>query len=386
MGLTAEGYIRRTYDNILNSLTQKAKEVYGEDMDTGDQALLGKLLRIFAYELAIEEENNEAVYYARFPNTATGTSLDRLLPFAAITRNTADAASYSVLFTGTAGYEIPVGTLVGTDTELEFYTVEGATIGDDGTCIVTVSCVEPGTIGNVNAAAINKLVNADANISAVAGRECLSAGKDEEADVDTRVRFHGAVSGAGSCNANALRAALLRVPTVQFAAVVENEEDTADADGRPPHTFECYVLGGDDYEQQIAEAIFEKRPIGIRTIGDKAVSITDASGNEKTVYYSAAQNVRITVKAVISTDATFAGDGASAVQASVANYINGLGIGKSLVLSTIYRYIYDIPGVVEVTDLQLSTDGGSTYSAGNVSVPKYGVAVCAGVNVEVGAQ
>lgn len=385
MGVTSDGYIRRTYDEVINNLIQTAKQVFGEDIDVSDQGAVGKFLRIIAYELAIIEEDGEAIYYSIFPNTATGQSLDRLFPFAAISRNAAEAASYSVKFTGTAGTLIPVGFLVGTDTELEFYTVEDATIGEDGTCTATVECTEAGIVGNTSPGAINNIVNPDVNISAVEGQECLSAGVDEESDVDGRARFHSAISGAGSCNANAIRAALLRVPTVQFAAVVENEEDTADEDGRPPHSFECYVLGGDDYEQEIAEAIFEKRPIGVKTTGDKSVTITDASGSERAVYYSAAQNVRVTVKAQITTDATFAGDGSAAVQTSVANYINGLGIGKSLVLSTIYGYIYKIPGVVEVTDLQLSTDGGSTYSTDNVAVPKYGVAVCAGVNVEVNA-
>lgn len=383
MGLTAEGFIRKTYDDILNDKIQKAKEVFGEDIDTSDLTALGKYIRMNAYDLALAHEEIEAVYFARFPNTATGTSLDRLLPLAAITRNAAEAATYSVRFTGTAGTVIPVGFLVGTEAELEFYTVEDVTIGEDGTCEVVVRCTDAGIIGNVNASAIQTIVNPDVNITTVQGLECLSVGVDTESDVDARVRFHGAVSGAGSCSADAIRAALLRVPTVRFAAVVENEEDTADAEGRPPHSFECYVLGGEDYEQEIAEAIFAKRPIGIPTTGDKVVTITDASGNERTVYYSTALNVRITVKAQITTDALFAGDGISAVQASVADYINGLGIGKSLVLSTIYGHIYKIPGVVEVTNLQLSTDGGSTYGTDNITVPQYGVAICAGVNVEV---
>lgn len=381
MGLTAKGYIRRTYDDILNDKIQRAKEFFGEDIDTSDLTPLGKFIRINAYDQAQTEEELEAVYYARFPDTATGQSLDRLLPFVGITRNQAEAVMYDVKLTGTAGYTVPVGFLVGTDMGQEYYTVEDVVIGDDGTCMVAVCCTEPGSMGNVNASVINRIVNPDASVEAVEGLSCLSVGTDEESDVDLRTRFHAAVSGSGSGNANAIRAALLRIPTVQFAAVIENEDDVADAEGRPPHSFECYVLGGDDYQQEIAEAIFEKRPIGIQTTGDKAVMITDASGNTKVVRFSNTQNVRVMVKVRIITDATFAADGVASIQASVANYINGLGIGKSLVLSTIYGHIYKIPGVVEVVGLQLSTDEGGTYGADNVVVPQYGIAVCAGVEV-----
>ena len=383
MGLTANGFIRRTYDDILNDKIQKAKELFGEDIDTSDLTPLGKFIRINAYDQAIAEEEIEEVYYSRFPNTAKGQSLDRLMPFAAITRNPAEPASFTVEIQGTIGHVVEAGFLVGTEADLSFYTVEDATIGEEGKCEVEVCCAEAGTIGNVNASAICEVVNPDADITAVKGLECLSLGVDEESDAELRVRFSGAIAGSGSCNANAIRAALLRIPTVQYAAVIENEEDTEDADGRPAHSFECYVLGGADYEQEIAEAIFEKRPIGIKTAGGKTVTITDASGNDREVKYSTALNVNITVQVRVKTNVYYPSDGAAQIQAAVSKAINGLGIGNSLVLSTLYGHIYSIPGVAEVTTLELSTDGGDSYSTENVNVPQYGVAVCAAVNVEV---
>ena len=386
MALTDTGYIRRTYDDILNDKIKRAKELFGEDIDTSDQTALGKFLRINAYDQAQAEETIESVYYARFPNTASGQSLDRLLVFGGITRNPAEAACYTVKVTGAAGYVVPVGFLVGTDTELTYYCTQEATIGDDGTCTIEVSCTEAGIIGNVNASAINKVTNPDVNITAVEGVECISAGRDEENDTDLRKRLKAAISGAGSCNEDAIRAALLRIPTVQYAAVISNDTDAVDDDGRPAHSFECYVLGGDDYEQEIAEAIFAKRPIGIQTVGDNSVTITDASGNERVVKYSKSLNVQITVRVRIKTAPTYPSDGAARIYEGVAGYINGLGIGNSLVHSALYGYIYRVTGVTEVTDLELSTDGGSTYGTDNIAVPEHGVAVCANVNVEVAAE
>lgn len=383
MGLTDKGFIRRTFDDILNDKIKLAKELYGEDIDTGDQTVLGKFIRMNAYDQAKAEEEIEQVYYARFPNTASGQSLDRLLVFGGLSRNPAEAAIYSVKVEGTAGYKIEAGFLVGTDTDLTFYSTADAIIGEDGTCLIEVMCTESGTIGNVFPASINKVVNPDANINAISCLECLSAGRDEENDKDLRERLKSAISGQGSGNTNALRSALLRIPTVQFAAVIENEDDTADSDGRPPHSFECYVLGGDDYQQEIAQTIFEKRPIGIKTAGDVAVTITDISGNERVVRYTPAPNIAVTVRAKIKTTTSFPDDGNAKISAAVSNYINNLGIGTSLVLSALYGHIYGVTGVAEVTALELSTDGGASYNTNNVTVPQYGVAVCASVNVEV---
>ena len=284
---------------------------------------------------------------------------------------------------GKTGHVIDVGYLVGTDTDLTYYATRAATIGDDGTCLLEVSCTQAGSIGNVNASAINKAINPDADITSVTGTECLSAGSDAESDTELRERLKAAIAGTGSSSANAIRAALLRIPTVQYAEVIENDTDTEDDAGRPPHSFECYVLGGADHYQEIAESIFDKRPIGIRTVGDNEITVTDASGNEKQVRFSSALNVNVNVRVQIRTDATYAADGAEKIHASVSDHINGLGIGKNLVLSTLYGYIYQTAGVVEVASLELSTDGGVSYGTANVNVPKYGVCVCSEVNVEV---
>lgn len=385
MGLTDKGYIRSTYDDILKDTIQFAKELFGEDIDTSDQGWFGKILCIIAYNRAITEENNEAVYFARNPATASGHSLDNLLWMGGITRNPATAAAYSVIAYGTAGYTIPVGFLVGTDTDIMFWTTQEYTIGADGSVLMEVSCTETGSVGNVSAPTINRIINPDANVTVVEGTECLMAGADMESDVDLRQRLTAAIAGAGSCNEAAIRAALLRVPTVQYAAVISNNSDTTDAEGRPAHSFECYVLGGDDYEQEIAEAIFAKRPIGIQTHGDKTVTITDVSGLPRTVSFSAVPTVNITIRARIRTSSAFPADGIAQIQAAVAAYINALGIGNSLILSTLYGRIYGVVGVQEVTTLESSTDGGGSYSAASITVPAHGVAVCSAVNVEVGA-
>lgn len=385
MGLTDKGYVRLTYDDILNSKIQRAKELYGEDIDTSDQTALGKFIRLNAYDQAQLEETLEQVYFARFPNTASGQSLDRLLVYGGISRNPAKAAVYIVEVTGEAGYLIETGFLVGTDTELMFATEQEYTIGDNGKAAIEVICSEIGSIGNVNPGAINRIINPDASISDAKGVSCLVYGADEESDADLRNRLKSAIAGAGSCNENAITASLLRIPTVIFATTIANNTDEVDSDGRPPHSFECYVLGGDDYEDEIASTIFEKRPVGIQTVGDKSVTIRDISGNERVVKYTPAPNVNITVKVRIKTTATYPEDGGSKIYASVADYINGLGIGNSLVVSTLYGYIYRVAGVQEVLSLTVATDG-QTFSADNVSVPVYGVAVCENVIVEVVTQ
>lgn len=384
MAITKEGYSRRTYQEILDDKIALCKEYYGEDIDTRDISVLGKYIRINAYDQSETEETAEAIYLSISPMTATGTSLDRLCPFVGISRNPATASQYTVQVTGTAGATVPDEFMVGTEGGITFYNVDETIIGEDGTCTIKVECSEAGTNGNVAASDICVIVNPDANITAILGVECVTLGTDTESDVSLRQRFMVAREGAGSCTTASIAAALARIETVTSASVVVNETDEADADGRPPFSFECYVSGGENKHDEIAQTIFEKKPLGIKTYGDETVTITDKGGYEHIIKFSHTGYIDIIVSCKIKVSANYEGEtGKKEIQNNIASYINGLGVGKSVILSSLYGQIHAVTGVTEVTELTLSKDGGATYSADNIDAEIYQIARCVAVNIEV---
>lgn len=384
MGLTELGYTRKTYAEILDGKIQKAKELFGDDIDTSEQTPLGKFLRINAYDQSELEETAELVYYSRFPNTATGTSLDRLCAFAGISRNPATAATFKVTATGTASETIPIGFLVGTESEVQFYNAVATTFDSNGTAEITVVCTEAGEIGNVAPADINKIVNPDANITDVVGTEIITLGEDVESDYSLRKRFAMAQEGLGSCNENALRASLLKVPTVTSAGVVVNDTDSTDSKSRPPHSFECYVSGGENYHKEIADIIFEKKPIGIKTYGTSSYDVTDDGGHTHTIKFSHTEYIDVVVYVKIKKNLAFEGDaGKTEIAENLTTYINSLGVGNKVIISALYGQIHAVTGVEEVTELKLSTDNGKNYSTGNLSISEWQIARCTKVTVEV---
>lgn len=375
MGLTVQGYHRPTYDEILATKIQKAKDLFGENIETDEKTPLGKFIRIGAYDLAKAYEDIENVYYARFPNSATGTSLDRLCVFTGITRNPATQAIHKIKVYGEAETVIGIGELVVSSGEITFYSANEYTIPTSGSIEVEVECTEAGEIGNVKS--ITEIVNPTAEISHIEYIGISEAGEDEEPDVELRKRFSAAVEGAGSSNINAIRAALLRVPTVTSVGIIVNDTD-ATKDGRPARSFECYVYGGVGYEQDIAEAIFDKCPIGIKTCSTSenpvTVTLNDDGGHEHTIYFSHTETVAVYVSMKIVTDAKFEGDeGVKQVKNAITTYIDSLGVGADVVLSTLYGHIHSVVGVVEVKELKLSTNG-TTYNAANITIGEYQVA------------
>lgn len=381
MAVTAQGYQRPTFDDILTDLTEKAQEMFGEDIDVDELTPLGKFIRIIAYDRALAEEEAEQIFYSRFPNTASGVNLDRLCPFVGISRNSATPAQYEVAVKGTAGYTVPYGFEVSTDSNIIFYNTADTTIGEQGTCTIVVECAENGIIGNIDSADITQIVNPDADIEEIVGTTVVTVGVDEESDYELRQRFVQASAGMGSCNETALESALVRVPTVISANVIVNDTDSTDEDGRPPHSFTCFVTGGVGYEAEIAETIYDKKPIGIKTHGTSSYTITDESGKEHIIYFSRTTNVNVYVRMSLKTTTAFEGEtGKEKIISNIKSYVNSLGVGNDVILSAMYSYIYSVAGVKEVTSLQLSTDG-ETYSSTNIVVDDTESAICATVEV-----
>lgn len=369
--LTELGFRRRTYEEILNAKIAKAKELFGEEINTEGNTALGKYIRINAYDQYDAEELAEKIYYSIFPQSASGQSLDRLGWIIGITRNPAVPSRYEVKVTGHAGTTVEYGLLVSTESGVDFYNTSLETnIGDDGTCTIIVECVEAGTIGNIAPSEINRIVNPSANIDAVEGVKNLQLGEDEESDYDFIKRYEIVKAGKGSCNEAAIISALTNVPTVRSAYLFVNESATETAsDGTPPKAIACYVDGGEGQEQAIAEAIFDKKPVGIGTHGSVSVPISYNSLNSYTVKFSYAEKVNVYIKVTLGTNAEFETDGKTQIEEKILAYINSLGLGKTLVTTSLYNPIYSVTGVTSAT-VQVSTDG-ITYGTNNIEVLPY---------------
>lgn len=357
--LTEKGFQRPSYDEIVDKQIERAKALFGQDIETNEQTVLGKFIRIICKDLSEMYEDLEGAYYARFPNTASGVSLDRLCVFAGISRNPPVSAVHKIKVFGDIGYAVPVGFLVGTENEVNFYNVYETVIKEDGCCEIIVQAVDFGESGNVYVGDITKIVNPVAEVTEIKHISVVSYGADAESDKDLRIRFALAIAGAGSATAEAIRGNVMRVEGVKSAVVIENETDTTDKDGRPPHTFECYVNTEDltdTMNKNIANAIFAKKPVGIRSFGNVEVDITDESGNSNLIYFTRIQKVYTTISIIVAVTNKFENDGEQTIKENLIEYINSLANGEDIIFSSLYAYIYSVIGVKEVINLNVNTE------------------------------
>ena len=110
--------------------------------------------------------------------------------------------------------------------------------------------------------------------------------------------------------------------------------------------------------------------------------MADKGGKPHIVRFSRTIRKEIYMKISINTSSTFEHDGIQQIKDNIARYINNLKNGEDVYLSSIFGYIHEIAGVVNVPSLQLSTDG-SEYKSANIEVGLKEVARIELDNIEV---
>ncbi len=358
--LTDLGFNRPTYDEILEAQENRAKELFGEQIDTSELTILGKYIRLNVADLDELYQTLEGVYYSRFPSTASGVSLDRLCVFAGIERNAPTAAEYQITLKGTPGETIEFGFEVSNATQsLIFSTIDDYVIPENGLATVIVRCDTAGPEGNIYVKTIDTIVNAVEYVDSIIidlakGDGLISSGLATETDTELRKRFIQAIAGSGLTTLENIRSAVLRVDGVSDCIIIENDSEEV-KDGLPPHSFKCYVLGATANDDEVAKAIFDKKPIGIHTCGDITTIIADDYGNEHEVSFSHTSQKNVYIAIELETN-NFLEDSAEAtIKANLISYINSLSAGESLYLSKLYSLI-NITGVKNIKSLGLGTN------------------------------
>lgn len=381
------GFNRPTYEEILSDLQQKTLEKLGYDMNVSETGNVGKLLMIMAYMFDKAWQDMEGSYFSAFVSTAMGASLDRVGTLMGVTREMQQHAEVSVTFTGTVGYTIPTGFAVSTNDNLIFHTLSDAVITDDGTVTVIAECEDAGEVGNIGVGAITLIVNPVADVTSVTNYSSGTGGKDKENDAEFRERMLEGLGTTKGSTIDAMLVSILELPGVMSAAIISNDTD-AEVDGRPAHSFEAFVYGGTQGE--IANAIFNKKPIGIQSLGDLSTTINDVAGNPHTIKFSRPTMKQVYVKAILRVSDQFGS--LDDVRTAIIKYIGGLDsdqayyYGLKMSETCVYtRLLQEIMNVGEINDvdLEISTDG-STWVTSNITAGQNEVLEVSYTNVTVG--
>lgn len=353
-GLTATGFLPKTYAVIKAELEDAFRAVFGQSIDVSAQSVFGQLIAIFAEREAEVWDACQEVYSAFNPDEATGAALDSVAALTGTIRERAAYSTVTLTLTGTPGATVPAGSEVSVAvTGVKFVTLAAATfVGTFTTVDVAAQAQETGPKVAL-AGTITVIETPVDGWSAVTNALDAVPGSDIESDADLRERREDELRGGANAALEAIRTNLLAVTGVSEAAVFENITMVTDADGIPAKAVECVV----DYEAPataalVREAIFESVAAGIETHGSVSGTVVDTQGIGHTIEFSEAADIDVWVAATVYYDADhFPLTGAADVLTAILAYGDDLVMGHDVFANAIGATTFAIEGVLNCTVL-----------------------------------
>lgn len=207
---------------------------------------------------------------------------------------------------------------------------------------------------------VNNLLVPIFGINSVTNLKDMNVGRPEETDSELRIRRYNSVGIIGASTYSSVISNIKNIVGVTAAFIIENKTGSPDVDGRPSHSFELVVEGGD--LDLIAETLWKYHPLGIETFGE----ITRTTTSGFTVHFSRPTTVYIKMEIDYSlySEEEFAATGADGIKQAAAIYGNTLQVGQDVIPQRFSGHIYDsISGIDSLVIRASKSYDNVTYSS-----------------------
>lgn len=357
---TNTGVQIQTFDEIFQELADGYRAIYGQDINLSQESPDGQRVGIEAQARLDMQAFCMALANSFDPDFATGLGLQKIAKLAGIFPRPGTRSQWDLIITVDrpltleAGYTLedelgqqwrlnaPVDTVIGENTVTFRASEFGALSGTAGAEFTQITIVRGVTA-----------VRAD--IDAVQGR-------DEETDVQFRVRRNRSLENPSYSTIGALFAKLANLPGVTDLAVYENDTDVDDTDrGITAHTVWAIVENGtvDD----IVETLAKQRTAGSRTQGNVEGTFTEELIKPDgalfyiihTMLFDRPRYVDLHIRLTVTRRETTEPVDIDLIKLQIAS--REFNIGDTIQAGELYSNAYGAGTGYIVTDLEISDDG-----------------------------
>lgn len=259
------------------------------------------------------------------------------------------AAGFVVTFTGDDGLQ-PQVAMTATDNTLDDGAPVTITITETtpGVFQATVAMTAESTGPTVaNAETLTEIETPVSGLDSTFNVADAVVGRDLESDADARARRSSRIATSLAGPLEAIRNKILTLNDDETKTVLEdvllfeNITEVTDARGIPAKSFESFIFqagGASDRDQEIAQAIFDSKPAGIRPFGDVSKSVVDTQGFSHTIQFSRPTEVDIwleldiTLVDALGAPAILSAAEEAQMKTDLVTFGNNLGTGQDVIV------------------------------------------------------
>jgi uncharacterized phage protein gp47/JayE len=223
------------------------------------------------------------------------------------------------------------------------------------------------------AGSLTRIITVTPGWDAVQQPNTATLGTLLETDEELRSRYATGVYRLGAGTVPSIRANLEQdIDGLTSLAVYENTTDATDGDGRPPHSVEVVIEGGDD--DAISAALYRLKPAGIQAYGNTAAPYTDDSGFEHDIRFSRPEDRMVWLRATLTTttEEPVPGDVAARAQRALVAAGGELEVGEDVLLQRIAAAVFAATSGVARVDLtavvSATTPSSGAYAATDIAI------------------
>ena len=395
----ATGIHAPTFPAIQAFLQGQYQAIYGADIVLDNSTQDGQLIAILALALSDTNAACIAVYNSYSPSTSQGVGLSSMVKINGMTRQLPTNSTAALDIVGVAGTVISNGIVQDTPGN-DWALPRSVTIPPTGLITVTATCQ---TLGDVGASPgdISRIKTVTLGWQTANNTLPATPGAPVETDALLRIRQSHSTALPALTVLDGITGAVLQLAGVQACKQYENDTNTdysvtappLGVGPLPPHSIAMVVSGGDAIE--ICQTILLKKTPGCFTYGNVRESVADIYGLAHDIGFFIPAPVAVGLQITLTAKQGYSTVVATAISQAVADYINALGSGESVIYSKLWlpANLCDATGVptgttntYDITAMIIGAPPSNTsvgYAAANITISILQEATCQPSDVRI---
>jgi len=372
-GLTSEGFTPLQFSEIVENIETRLEQ-YNPGFDFTPDSPDGQLISIMSVLINQAWIELNRVYHSYNPNEAYGQGLKNLGMITGIYKGAATRSQAVVSLTGVGNTKVPKGSIMADADGNEFYTNRDAYLPADVTVLSVLSGPLP-----VPAGSITDIISVVNGWTGINQADDGIIGLQPETDLQYRVRRNNTVMRGSNTVEESMSAAIIDLGIPQVT-VINNDTEVVFSDGTPAHNI--HVLIGEYSgisDDEIGQAIFDNKGLGVPTNGSTTVVIDDSFGNPHDVSFTPATEVPIFFNIEVTYHSVETAGADEQIKKNLCEFINTLTTGQDVIWSGLFCLITPV-AQAEVNLLEIGTSAGAVAAA-NVVISDTEYASCDTTNI-----
>ena len=342
-GLSETGFKAKDLTTIKQELEADLLREVDPGLQFGPGSVAGILTGIVANQARQVWESIHSLYHSLQPAAATGRALDELCQLTGTYRLQATKSRAKIMLTLAPNAKVPQGS------RLQSIGGHNYIIRDDVSHDSSIATdVEAECVAEIagpfiaHADTVAKIMTPVSGWSKAVFKHMIEQGRLPETDDDLRIRRIVELKAKGSSTIDAIRSRLRQLKTVEAVHIKEAS-----------HSFEVVIKGG--HEHEIAQTIWEAKPLGVLTSGILSHSVTDSLGETRAIFFSRPTVIDLALYAKLTVRRTITDIELDSIKNSLADYaVKHFTMGREIYPSRFYRVLLEQPNVLDVEKLNLT--------------------------------